>query len=151
MGAQVVHCSDDSVLYWEWARASRALGYGEQPGMHTEEQLQLLYGALLEGLEDFGKESQHDKKSGIARAVYRLQILEFEIALQSLLTIFPPEILRGKTKKECHDLFLNYSARHPETIWAREEREATINRMDELGMIRKEWFGVKEKDLESEL
>ncbi len=144
-----MHCSDDSALYWEWKSASRALGFGEQPGMHTEEQLKLLYTSMQKGLEDFETLSSHDKKVCIARFFHELQVLEFEVSSQSLLTRFHPEVLRGMTKKQYHSIFLRYSAQHPETILAREEREATINRMDELGMIRKEWFGVKEKNLET--
>lgn len=146
MGGQTIqcidemHCSDDSALYREWAQASRALGYGEKPGMHTEEDVRLIYLAMLKGLEGHEKTNLHDQRVAAARFFQGLQVLEFEVASQSLLTRFPQEVLRGMTKKEYHELFLRYSSQHPETIWAREERGRTINRMAELGMIRKEWY-----------
>lgn len=135
----------DSLTLLAWYRSSRALGYGEQIGMYTEESVRRKYISMIEGLEEFPKLHRHDQLRVSTHFLHLFQIVEFEIASQSLISRFKPETLHGMSKKQYNDLFLRYSAKHPETIWAREEREQCIKKLASLGIVRGEWYGVHTK------
>ncbi len=142
MGASADIVREDTKLWKEWYACSRALGFGEVPGKYSLEELRAGYNAILQGLEGFEEQSLYQKRRQSAHVIRHFLLLEFEVSSQALLTRFSPNILNGMTKKDYHNLFLKYSAKHPETILAKKDREKALERLVSCGIARREWFDI---------
>ena len=143
MNKEYIDEREQSKVLLELYRTDKLLGYGEKPGIFTVDRLKRWYTDILVLLRDYEVDPHKEQLRQRVHALCMFQIVEFEVAYQSLATHFFPDVFRGMTKQEFHNFFLRYSSQHPETILAREERETALERLVSCKIVRKEWFYQK--------